>query len=109
MDENVHGAITNGLRQRNIDVLTVQEDQRSGISDPEVLDRATELKRVLFSQDDDLLAEAKSRQMRAISFPGLVFARQSRVPIGICIRDLEIIAQLATPGELKSWVQFLPL
>jgi hypothetical protein len=23
MDENVHGAITNGLRQRNVDVLTV--------------------------------------------------------------------------------------
>jgi hypothetical protein len=32
MDENVHGAITNGLRQRNINVLTVQEDERSGIS-----------------------------------------------------------------------------
>jgi len=26
MDENVHGAITNGLRQRGIEVLTVQED-----------------------------------------------------------------------------------
>lgn len=44
MDENVHGAIINGLRQRNVDVLSVQEDNRSGISDPEVLDRATELR-----------------------------------------------------------------
>ncbi len=82
MDENVHGAITNGLRQRQVDVLTVQEDHRSGIADPEVLDRATELQRVLFSQDDDLLAEAKHRQMLAVPFPGVVFARQSKVSSG---------------------------
>ncbi len=46
MDENVHGTITSGLRRRNIDVLTVQEDHRSGLPDPEVLDRAIELGRV---------------------------------------------------------------
>jgi predicted nuclease of predicted toxin-antitoxin system len=57
MDENVHGSITMGLRRREVDVLTVQEDSRSGVSDSEVLDRATVLQRVLFSQDDDLLAE----------------------------------------------------
>jgi predicted nuclease of predicted toxin-antitoxin system len=109
MDENVHGAITNGLRQRKVDVLTVQEDNRSGIADPEVLDRATELQRVLFTQDDDLLVEAKSRQTRAICFIGLVFARQSRVSIGICIQDLEMIANLGELDEFKNRVQFLPL
>jgi predicted nuclease of predicted toxin-antitoxin system len=109
MDENVHGAITNGLRQRNVDVLTVQEDGRSGIPDPEVLDRATQLNRVLFSQDEDLLAEAKARQVRGIHFPGVVFARQSKVSIGTCVRDLEIIARLGEPGEFDNRVQFLPL
>ncbi|ASC69881.1 hypothetical protein XM38_008110 [Halomicronema hongdechloris C2206] len=29
MDENVHGAITTGLRIREVDVLTVQEDGRA--------------------------------------------------------------------------------
>lgn len=109
MDENVHGAITIGLRQRAVDVLTVQEDHRSGITDSEVLDRATELQRVLFSQDDDLLAEAKSRQVQGISFPGVVFARQSCVSIGTCIRDLELIAKLGEPEEFEDRVQFLPL
>ncbi|MBE9101704.1 DUF5615 family PIN-like protein [Vacuolonema iberomarrocanum] len=109
MDENIHGAIINGLRQRNVDVLSVQEDNRSGISDPEVLDRATELQRLLFSQDDDLLAEAKTRQMRAVYFPGVVFARQSRVSIGSCIRDLELIATLGKPEEFENRVHFLPL
>lgn len=28
MDENVHGQITVGLRLRDVDVLTVQEDER---------------------------------------------------------------------------------
>jgi predicted nuclease of predicted toxin-antitoxin system len=109
MDENVHGAITTGLRQREIDVLTVQEDNRSGIVDPEVLDRATELQRVLFSQDDDLVVEANDRQSKGIDFPGVVFARQSRVSIGTCVRDLELIAKLGEPEEFKNRVQFLPL
>jgi Domain of unknown function (DUF5615) len=43
MDEQVPRQITLGLRLRNIDILTVQEDDRSGLDDPEVLARATEL------------------------------------------------------------------
>jgi predicted nuclease of predicted toxin-antitoxin system len=109
MDENVHGAITNGLRQRNVDVLTVQEDNRSGIADSEVLNRATELQRLLFSQDDDLLAEAHARQLQGIPFPGVVFAQQSRVSIGRCIQDLELIVTLGDLKEFESQVQFLPL
>jgi predicted nuclease of predicted toxin-antitoxin system len=109
MDENVHGAITRGLRRREVDVLKVQEDDRSGITDPEVLARAAELRRLLFSQDDDLLAEAKTLQSQGISFPGVVFARQSRVGIGTCIRDLELIAKLGQIDEFKNQVQFLPL
>lgn len=49
MDENVPKPITNGLRQRSIDVLTAQEDNRKGTPDPILLDRATKLQRVLFS------------------------------------------------------------
>ena len=109
MDENVHGAITNGLRQREVDVLTVQEDDRSGISDPAVLDRAVELKRLLFSQDDDLVAEANNRQQQGSSFPGVIFAGQLTVSIGTCIRDLELIAKLGVADEFENRVQFLPL
>lgn len=63
MDENVPRAITGGLRLRGVDVLTVQEDGRRGLDDPRVLDRATELGRVLFSQDEDLLVEARRRHL----------------------------------------------
>ncbi|MEO0708026.1 MAG: DUF5615 family PIN-like protein [Cyanobacteria bacterium J06649_5] len=46
MDENVPRQITVGLRLRDVDVLTVQEDDRAGIPDSQVLERATELQRV---------------------------------------------------------------
>lgn len=49
MDENVNGAITMALRRRGVDVLTVQQEQGEGASDPDVLDHATLLGRVLFS------------------------------------------------------------
>nr|WP_229425990.1 DUF5615 family PIN-like protein [Lusitaniella coriacea] len=76
MDEQVPKAVTLGLRQREVDVLTVQEDGRTGTPDPIILDRATELKRVIFSQDDDFLAEARRRQEEGISFSG-VYLRSS--------------------------------
>lgn len=72
MDENVHRGVTDGLRIRGVDVLTAQEDRRTSFRDPIILDRATELERVLFSQDDDFLAEANRRQQEKINFSGVV-------------------------------------
>jgi uncharacterized protein with PIN domain len=109
MDENVHGAITRGLRQLGIDVWTAQGDLPAGTEDPLVLDRATELGRVLFSQDTDLLREASRRQQSAEPFAGVIYAEQSMVPIGQCIQDLELIARAALPEELVNTVYFLPL
>ncbi len=109
MDENVHRGITDGLRIRDVDVLTVQEDGRTGCRDPVRLDRATELERVLFSQDDDFLAEATRRQQEKINFSGVVYAHKLRVSVGNCVRDLEIIAKAAYAEELANCVQYLPL
>ena len=109
MDENVHRGITNGLRIRDVDVLTVQEDGRASFRDPIILDRATELERVLFSQDDDFLAEANRRQQERIKFSGVVYAHKLKVSVGDCVRDLEIIAKAAYPEELANRVQYLPL
>jgi predicted nuclease of predicted toxin-antitoxin system len=109
MDEHVHMAITIGLRFRDVDVLTVQEDNRAGTPDPLLLDHATELGRVIFSQDQDFLVEAQRRQTQGINFSGVIFARQSRVTIGDCIRDLEIIAKVGNLAEFANRVQFLPL
>lgn len=109
MDEHVHRAITIGLRLRGVDVLTAQDDGRRHTPDNVLLDRAKELGRVLFSQDEDLLAEANRRQQEGIPFAGLVYAHQLHVSIGICILGLELITKVATPEGLADRVEYLPL
>lgn len=109
MDENVPRAITGGLRLRGIDVLTVQEDGRRGLDDPRVLDRATELGRVLFSQDEDLLVEARRRQRESVAFSGVVYAHQLHSTIGECVHDLELVAQAVDCEEMNGRILFVPL
>lgn len=47
MNEHIHLSITVGLRLPDVDVLTVQEDSRTGTPDVILLGRATELGRVI--------------------------------------------------------------
>src|SRR5688500_12798985 len=98
MDEHVPRPVTDGLRARGIDVLRVQDDGFMNIPDPEVLDHATELGRLLFSHDVDLLVEAAYRQQRGIPFEGLVYCRQLDLPIGQIIDDLELICAATRAG-----------
>lgn len=109
MDENVNGAITRELRKRGVDALTVQEDGYAGTPDPQVLDRATALERVLFTHDDDLIAEAVQRLQSGRAFVGVIYAHKLRVALGKCIADLEYLALV---GELKDFADkmyYLPL
>jgi hypothetical protein len=107
MDEHVASAITEGLRQRGVDVLTAQEDGRGGVDDPVLLDRATALGRVLFTQDTDLLAEGTRRRQVGEPFAGIVYAHQVRVTIGRCVQDLELLAGASGPGELVGKIVYL--
>ena len=82
MDVHVKAAITAGLRQRGIDVLTAQADGAGRLEDTRLLERATALGRVLFSQDDDLLAIARLRQANDETFSGLIYGHQLAATIG---------------------------
>lgn len=62
----MHQSIIIGLRLRGVDVLTAQEEKHRTGPDNVLLDRATELGRVLFSQDEDLLAEQNKVKRRII-------------------------------------------
>jgi len=108
-DHNVPRAIVDGLRSRGVDVVTSFEDGTSELDDSELLDRATELGRALFTRDYDLLQEATNRQRSGIHFSGVIYAHQLRVSIGTCIRDLEIIAKAGEPEDIENRVEFLPL
>lgn len=109
MDVHVPSAITHGLLLRGVDVMTAQMDGTTRLSDPDLLDRAARLGRVLFSQDEDLLAEAALRQRTGRSFAGVVYGHQLDVTIGQCVADLEMLAQCGTPDDFANRVEFLPL
>ncbi len=90
-------------------MLTAYEDGTSTLNDPSLLDRATELERVLFTRDDDLLTEAAQRQQTGQIFYGVIYAHQLRVTIGKCVRDLEVLAFAGEPDDVIGRVIFLPL
>ena len=90
-------------------MLTAQEDGTARWEDADLLDRAAELGQVLFSQDEDLLAEAAKRQRTGIPFHGVIYAPQLGLALGLCIEDLEILAKAGIPSDFANRVQYLPL
>ena len=90
-------------------MLTAQEDKTTELEDSQLLDRATQLGRVLFTQDKDFLREAARRLRAGDVLFGIVYAHQLRVSIGECVSDLEIIAKNSEPEEWVDRLEHLPL
>jgi len=108
MDHHVPAAVTAGLRKRGVDVLTAAEDSSARLQDDPLLDRATLLGRVLFSQDEDLLAIAHQRQQASRDFAGVVYAHQLAISIGQAVRDLELCSKVLDPEDMRNRVEYLP-
>jgi len=109
MDVHVPAAVTRALLMRGVDVLTAQVDGGAELADPDLLSRATELGRVLFSQDDDLLAEATRRQREGEGFAGLIYTHQLAITIGRCVNDLEVLSRCGSAEDFTNRVEYLPL
>ena len=109
MDVHVKAAITAGVRRRGIDVVTAQEDGTIRLEDVSLLDRTTALGRVLFSQDDDLLAIARARQLQGMSFAGLIYGHQLAATIGKYVLDLEVVCTVLDPEDMTNRIEYLPL
>ncbi len=109
MDVHVRRVVPVSLRLRGVDVLTAQEDGAARFPDPELLDRAGELSRVLISQDRDLLREATLRHRQGRPFAGVIYAHQLRISIGQCTEDLELLAKVGEPEDFVNRVEYLPL
>lgn len=101
-DEHVGRAVVNGLRQRGVDVLTVQEAGTLGASDEEHLARARTEGRVIFTQDDDFLRLYAAE----VEHAGIVYAPQG-TSIGDIIRGLMLIYQVLDSEDMEGHVEFL--
>lgn len=109
MDVHVPQAITEQLRLRGVDVLTAIQDGVRELSDAELLERARELGRVIFTQDNGFRALAEDWQREGRPFSGLIFGRQTGLTIGQFVKDLELIARASEPDEWANTIEHLPL
>jgi hypothetical protein len=109
MDVHIRRAVTAALRLRSIDVLTAQEDGSGELTDDLLLKRATELGRVLVSQDEDLLRQGAKWLGERKDFSGIIYAHQLRITIGQMVEDLELIARTTSQNEWWGRIEYLPL
>ena len=101
-DEHVPSAVSLGLRNRGVDVLTSQKANMLGAKDEEHLQLARKEHRVIVTQDDDFL------RLHADGFEhdGIVYTPQ-HTPIGFFVKGLMLVFQVMTPEDMKNHVEFL--
>jgi len=110
MDEQVSKKLIKGLRAFEVDVLTVQEDGFSGMSDADILDRANYLGRVVVTFDHHFVAEARKRLDNNIPFHGVIRIKSKGLSIREIIDDLILIAEVEEPKDfINREPLYLPL
>jgi hypothetical protein len=110
-DENFNNQIVRGvLRQNpNVDIVRVQDVSLSGIDDPTVLAWAAEEGRIVLTHDvATMITFAYQRIQARLRMPGL-FEVSRRVPVGVAIEEIILIAECSLEGEWEGQVRFLPL
>lgn len=109
MDHHVPKAITIALRSRGVDVLTAYDDGREETEDLDLIIRASELNRVVFTHDHHFFEKTAILQKEGVHFMGVVYAHHLQVSIGMCVTELEIIAKQGEPDEFANLIHVLPL
>ena len=102
MDEHVPLAISQGLRRRGVDALTVQEAGMCSATDEEQLAFALSQGRVVFTQDADFLR----RHAAGAHHAGIVYAPQ-QTPVGAAIHGLMLIVEVLDPQDMIDHLEFV--
>ncbi len=108
MDVHIPQAITDQLRRRGVNVLTAVEDDSTELPDDQLLERSTQLNRVLFTHDIRFRVLAEQWQQEGKPFSGLIFGHQLGGTIGQYVSDLELIAQASEPEDWQNVVEYIP-
>ncbi|MGD9856513.1 MAG: DUF5615 family PIN-like protein [Planctomycetaceae bacterium] len=85
------------------------EDGHDRRPDADILARATELNRIVFTFDEDFLAIAADWQASGRRFAGLIYGRSRDLSVGDAVRDLELIVHAVSPSEIENGVLWIPL
>jgi hypothetical protein len=110
-DENFNNQIVRGvLRQSpDVDIVRVQDADLSGADDPTVLAWGAQEGRIVLTHDVATMTTfAYERIQAGLPMPGL-FEVSRRVPVGLAIEEIILIAECSLEGEWEGQVRFLPL
>ena len=108
-DVHVPGPVILQLRLRGVDIAAATEEGHERLGDADLLALATEMGRVMVTQDIRFRVLAEHWVRAGRDFAGLVFAHQRRVSFGEMIADLELIAKATEPAFWRNRVEQLPL
>ena len=86
-DENIHPDVIVFLRKAGVDVDSVSEQGKFGISDTQVLLQATQAGRVVLTHDNDF----GSLALMGAQFIGIIYVRPGHIRTDFTIKTLEAI------------------
>jgi Domain of unknown function (DUF5615) len=110
-DENFNNQIVRGILRRNpdVDIVRVQDVGLIEADDPTVLKWAAQHQRVVLTHDVATMTNfAYERVQSGQAMPGL-FEVSRRVPVGLAIEEILLIAECSLEGEWEGQIRFLPL
>jgi Domain of unknown function (DUF5615) len=110
-DENFNNDIVRGILRRNpaVDIVRIQDVGLLGAHDPSILDWTAKAGRVLLTHDvTTMTRHAYGRIEAGQSMPG-IFEVSRKVPIGLAIDEILLLAECSLEGEWEGQVRYLPL
>ncbi|MCY3797544.1 MAG: DUF5615 family PIN-like protein [Chloroflexi bacterium] len=99
LDENLSPEIATQLRLSGIDIIRGS----LGADDPVHLERATEMGRVVCTEDDDFLKLAA----RGIEHAGIIKGVQDKHSIGDWVNYLRFVHSICAPDDMRNNVEHL--
>lgn len=109
MDVHMPIAVTRALRRAGIDCVTSQDLSVERLPDDALLVRATELGRIVVTQDDDFLAINADFQLSGKWHAGIIYSRHSVITIGQLVADLSLMGECMDSSEVENRITYLPL
>jgi hypothetical protein len=89
--------------------VRVQDVGLAEVDDPIILEWAAEQRRAILTHDVATMTDFAYQRVRAnLLMPGL-FEVSRRVPVGLAIEEILLLAECSLEGEWDGQVRFLPL
>jgi hypothetical protein len=103
MDQHIPAAVSRGLRQRGVDVLTAQDAERCGLPDDEQLKFATDDARVMVTFDPDFLG----LHAGGLEHAGIAWCQERKYTVRDLLHALLLVHSVLTSNDMRNHVEYL--